>query len=162
MPDVPDMFYKPSGAMPISMSLRGNFDLTAHSRGPAVRRKGVAGPASVCCNVPVISLFGPCYAPVISAAVSGERQRRTSIFSASWRAAVGWTPDSDKNRSTGRHMRGSAREGSAMRNLPPLGDFVAGRGPGAVCRCHQNPLFSFGGLTKVRNFLTSAFNGQHQ
>jgi len=63
------MFFKPADALPISMSLRGNSDLTGTGEGRLYGAKGRW--ASHCmCNVPVISLFGPCYAPVISAALS--------------------------------------------------------------------------------------------
>jgi hypothetical protein len=81
MADVPVVFLQPVMLGPISMSLeRANSDQTG---GAAECCKRVAEPAAVCCNdAAVISLFGCCYAAVISFAVSGDRQRRTSIFSA--------------------------------------------------------------------------------
>ena len=123
MADVPDLFYKPRGAVPISIRAEGRTLIgRAHVRALPDRCKRSLSLRLYVAVVPLLAplLFAvmPLLLPLSFVPVT---QRNMNVFSGLARSPVGWTRDSTENSVTGRPILGSARdEGVRMTDLPPL------------------------------------------
>ena len=123
MADVPDLFYKPRGAVPISIRAEGRTLIgRAHVRALPDRCKRSL---SRWLNVAMMPLLAPLPSAVMPLLLPLSfvpvTQRNMNVFSGLGRSPVGWTRDSTENSVTGRPILGSARdEGVRMTDLPPL------------------------------------------